>query len=256
MKFPAGTDGGIISNPQDEGFIRDLMAFVGAIEIETGSGHGFILTENGKLISAYFRNDNGVFRGKEALSHMTLDSDGNDDQTFSLRRYDTAEFVLAVRISRDEHLLLSGSVPAPSPAEPQPAPQPVQQPSAEAGAQKAAPVSSVPPEYLDETRLRKILSQPGVIAVSAFFEGFPVQSIGDADFEHVAASAEDFMRAGLKITQEMKTGNLDQLILETANNKFIIAPCGDLYLCIFTTAEAQLGLIRVVLKSIQKEITG
>ena len=256
MKFPAGTDGGIISNPQDEGFIRDLMAFVGAIEIETGSGHGFILTENGKLISAYFRNDNGVFKGKEALSHMTLDSDGNDDQTFSLRRYDTAEFALAVRISRDEHLLLSGSVPAPPPAEPQPAPQPVQQPSAEAGAQKAAPVSSVPPEYLDETRLRKILSQPGVIAVSAFFEGFPVQSIGDADFEHVAASAEDFMRAGLKITQEMKTGNLDQLILETANNKFIIAPCGDLYLCIFTTAEAQLGLIRVVLKSIQKEITG
>ena len=87
MEFPAGTDGGIISNPQDEGFIQDLMAFVGAIEIETGSGHGFILTENGKLISAYFRSDEGVFRGKEALSHMTMGSDGNDDQTFSLRRY-------------------------------------------------------------------------------------------------------------------------------------------------------------------------
>ena len=54
----------------------------------------------------------------------------------------------------------------------------------------------------------------------------------------------------------MKIGNLDQLILETAQNKFIIAPCGDLYLCILTTADAQLGLIRVVLKSIQKEITG
>ena len=33
MKFPAGTDSGIIFSPQDEGFIRDLMAFVGAIEI-------------------------------------------------------------------------------------------------------------------------------------------------------------------------------------------------------------------------------
>jgi len=255
MKFPAGTDGGIISNPQDEGFIRDLMAFVGAIEIETGAGHGFILTENGKLVSAYFRSDEGVFRGKEALSHMTLDSGGNDDQTFSLRRYDPREFAQAVSISRDEHLLLSGAAPA-APAEPPAAPHPAQQPPAGPGTPAAAPGSPVPPQYLDETKLRKILSQPGVIAVSAFFEGFPVQSMGDADFEHVAASAEDFMRAGMKIAQEMKTGNLDQLILETASNKFIIAPCGDLYLCIFTTAESQLGLIRVVLKSIQKEITG
>jgi len=254
MEFPAGTDGGIISNPQDEGFIKDLMAFVGAIEIETGSGHGFILTENGKLISAYFRNDEGVFRGKEALSHMTMGSDGNDDQTFSLRRYDAGEFSLAVRISREEHLLLAGPEPA-SPIEAQPIPQPGE-PLQEDPAGKVAPSSPVPPEYLDEARLRKILSQPGVIAVSAFFEGFPVQSIGNADFEHVAASAEDFMRAGMKIAQEMKTGNLDQLILETAKNKFIIAPCGDLYLCIFTTSEAQLGLIRVVLKSIQKEIAG
>ena len=73
----------------------------------------------------------------------------------------------------------------------------------------------VPPELLDESKLQKILSQPGVIAVSAFFEGFPVQSIGDADFEHVAASAEDFARAGTKIAQEMNIGHLDQLILET-----------------------------------------
>lgn len=54
----------------------------------------------------------------------------------------------------------------------------------------------------------------------------------------------------------MMIGNLDQLILETSTNKFIIAPCGDLYLCIFTRADAQLGLIRVVLKSIQREIAG
>ena len=37
MKFPAGTDGGTISNPQDEEFIQDLMAFCGAIEITTGN---------------------------------------------------------------------------------------------------------------------------------------------------------------------------------------------------------------------------
>ena len=89
--------------------------------------------------------------------------------------------------------------------------------------------------------------------MSAFFEGFPVQSLGDADFEHVAASAEDFMRAGVKIAQDMNAGPLEQMILETAENKFIIAPCGDLFLCVFTTADTRLGLIRVVLKSIQCE---
>jgi predicted regulator of Ras-like GTPase activity (Roadblock/LC7/MglB family) len=243
MKFPAGTDGGTISNPQDEGFIRELMSFVGAIEIETGSGHGFILTEKGKLISAYFSSDQGTFRGREALSHMTLDSDGTEEQAFSLRRYNPSEFSLAVRISGEEKLLLADVPPESAPEVP-------------AVPAEAAPAPVNPSDLLDETRLRKIISQPGVIAVSAFFEGFPVQSIGDEDFEHVAASAEDFWRAGLKIAQEMKIGSLDQLILETAQNKFIIAPCGDLYLCILTTADAQLGLIRVVLKSIQKEITG
>lgn len=243
MKFPAGTDGGTVSNPQDEGFIRELRSFVGAIEIETGSGHGFILTEKGKLISAYFSSDQGTFKGKQALSHMTLDSDGTEEQTFSLRRYNPSEFSLAVRISGEEKLLLT-DVPVAATQE------------APAAPAKTAPSPVVPSDLLDETRLRKIISQPGVIAVSAFFEGFPVLSIGDEDFEHVAASAEDFWRAGMKIAQEMKIGNPDQLILETAQNKFIIAPCGDLHLCIFTTAEAQLGLIRVVLKSIQKEITG
>jgi predicted regulator of Ras-like GTPase activity (Roadblock/LC7/MglB family) len=110
------------------------------------------------------------------------------------------------------------------------------------------------PWLIDEARLRKILGQPGVIAVSAFFEGFPVQSVGNEDFEHVAALAEDFLRAGTKIARGMGIGLPDQLILETPENKCIIAPCGDLSICILTNADAQLGLIRVVLKSIQIEI--
>lgn len=240
MKFPAGTNGGTISNPQDEGFIREMMSFCGAIEITTGTGHGFILTDNGRLISAYFKDGAGEFKGTEALSQMTLDP-GDDDspQTFSLHRYNPDEFSQAVRISQNEDLLLARESQAPVTAPP----------AEEKG-------TAGGPQLLDESKLNKILSQPGVLAVSAFFEGFPVQSLGDADFEHVAASAEDFARAGTKIAQEMDIGNLDQLILETPTNKFIIAPCGDLYLCIFTRSDAQLGLIRVVLKSIQKEISG
>jgi predicted regulator of Ras-like GTPase activity (Roadblock/LC7/MglB family) len=250
MKFPAGTDGGTVSNLQDEAFIREAMFFVGVIEIRTASGHGFILTENGKLIAAYFRSSGGAFIGKAAISHMITNSGGAEEQTFRLRRYNPAEFSLAVRISRDEHLLLADQAPAPDVREHEPPP------AAPVPAVKSGPAASAHPEFLDETMLKKILSQPGVIAVSAFFEGFPVQSLGEGDFEHVAASAEDFMRAGTKIAQEMKIGDLNQLILETAQNKFIIAPCGDLYLCVLTAADAQLGLIRVVLKSIQKEITG
>ncbi|MHB8164738.1 MAG: roadblock/LC7 domain-containing protein [Methanoregula sp.] len=237
MKLPAGTDGGTITNPQEEGLIPYLMAFRGAIEIETGSGNGFILTENGKLKAAYFKSGENTSRGKEALSYLMADSPETGlKQTFNLRKYSDDEFNRALTIANDENLLLS--VPPQKPAVPlEVDPDPVM------------------PVLLDEKNLRKIASQPGVIAVSTFFEGFPVQSMGDADFEHVAALAEDLMRAGARIAQEMKVGALDQLILETAENKFIIAPCGDLFLCVFTTSDAQLGLIRVVLKSIQAEIT-
>ena len=229
MKFPAGTPGGTISNPQDEQFIQDMMVFCGAIEITTASGHGFILTDNGRLISAYFRRGGSVFRGKEALAHLSLDAGDNDtSQSFSLHRYNPDELAQAVRISEEERLLLAGTVP-----ESPPAGTPVEK------------TTNTDPRLLDESKLKKILSLPGVIAVSAFFEGFPVQSIGDADFEHVAASAEDFTRAGTRIAQEMNIGYLDQLILETPSNKFIIAPCADLFLCVFTRADAQLGLILI-----------
>ncbi|HMK16342.1 MAG TPA: hypothetical protein VK450_05415, partial [Methanomicrobiales archaeon] len=66
-------------------------------------------------------------------------------------------------------------------------------------------VSKVPekpprePPLIDEKMIQKILRQPGVIAVSTFFEGFAVQSAGRADFEQVAANAEDLFRAGKKI---------------------------------------------------------
>ena len=242
MKLPAGTEGGTVTDPQDEKFIQELRVFLGAIEIKTGAGNGFILTRSGKLVAAYFRTSAGPFRGRAALSYITLES-GNGDQiqNFHLRKYNESEFATALRICRESSLLIAEDTSEPG-----------------EGDLKTAPPQgqAVPRNYLDQAKLKKILNQPGVIAVSAFYEGFPVQSIGDADFEHVAASAEDFMRAGTKIAEEMHIGQLDQMILETADNKFIIAPCGDLYLCVFTAADAQLGLIRVVLKSIQSEVCG
>jgi predicted regulator of Ras-like GTPase activity (Roadblock/LC7/MglB family) len=244
MKLPAGIDGGTITNPQDETFFDELAAFRGAVEIRTPLGKGFILVDKGRLLAALFRTDTDAYQGGSALSSMTMDSgDANVVQTFHFRIYNDEEFARALDLSTQAGLLIVSDETPPPAAQKTPPVKP---------AEKTREPSGVPPE-LDQAKLQKIMSQPGVIAVSAFFEGFPVQSMGDADFEKVAASAEDFMRAGVKIALEMNAGPLDQMILETAENKFIIAPCGDLFLCVFTTADTQLGLIRVVLKSIQSE---
>ncbi len=233
MKLPAGTDGGTITGPQDETFFSRLSVFRGAVEIRLDGGSGFILVDNGRLQAAMFRTANEIHKGRAALSFMTSSEDIRTTQSFHLRQYSEPEFARALELCRESHLLIAYEAPA---RQRQPVP-----------ARDTRPV----PPGLDEGRLRKILIQPGVIAVSAFFEGFPVQSIGNADFEKVAASAEDFMRTGVRIAEEMGAGPLEQLILETGRNKFIIAPCGDLFLCVFTSADAQLGLIRVVIRSIQ-----
>jgi predicted regulator of Ras-like GTPase activity (Roadblock/LC7/MglB family) len=252
MKLPAGTDGGTITDPQDEKFFNDLATFCGAVEIRTSAGTGFILVDNGRLLAAMFRTASDTYQGGSALSYITTDS-GHEGavQTFHLRTYNGEEFNRALEICRESGLLIPAEEPVPFSGEEPAAPAAEAPPAGAAG--KPQDTSGVPREFLDQSKLKKILNQPGVIAVSAFFEGFPVQSMGDADFEHVAASAEDFMRAGVKIAEDISAGSLEQMILETAENKFIIAPCGDLFLCVFTTADTQLGLIRVVLKSIQSE---
>jgi predicted regulator of Ras-like GTPase activity (Roadblock/LC7/MglB family) len=242
MRLPAGTVEGIITNPKKEGLLQYLTTFKGLIETETPSGHGFILINNGTLVAAYYKNSVALFRGQSALAPMNMETDADfvSPQTLNVRKYTDDEYSRAVQISLEEDLL-------------------IHEPGAPAGEDNEdlfTDESEEIPEPLDETKLKKIKGLAGVIAVAAFYEGFAIQSLGDADFEHVAASAEDLMRAGTKIAGDLKIGALDQMILETDENKFIIAPCGDLYICVFTTADAHLGLIRVVLKNIQSEISG
>lgn len=246
MRLPAGTVEGTFTNPKKEGLLQYLMSFRGLIEIESLSGHGFILAENGSIAGAYFNNNNGFFRGNTALMHMPLNSSVSNDspQTFNVRKYTEAEFSRAIQISKEEGLLTTGIHPFAD----------LSDLHLEDNEPADLPDYELP-KFLDENKLHKIKSLTGVIAVAAFFEGFPLKWIGNADFEHVAASAEDLMRAGYKIAQDLKIGSLDQMILETDENKFIIAPCGDFFLCVFTTADAHLGLIRVVIKNIQSEIS-
>ena len=101
-----------------------------------------------------------------------------------------------------------------------------------------------------EEKLMAILRQRGVLVVSAFYEGFPVQSVGTGDFEYEAAIAEDLLRAGKKVAEDLGIGHLDQLTLETPEGKLIIAPYGDLSLLVYTTPDAHLGIIRLAIKGI------
>jgi len=104
---------------------------------------------------------------------------------------------------------------------------------------------------LDDKRLEGIQRQPGVLAVLAFYEGFAVKSIGSGDFEQVAAAAEDFLRSGEKIISDMKMGALSQITLEAGEKKCIVVPYGDLFLCLLTSADVNLGLVRLMIRHIQ-----
>lgn len=238
MKLPAGREGGVIINPQKEGMLEHLMTFTGAIEIDTGGGRGFLLTRNGELLAAYFRDNQSVYRGASAIGNLvSAPGKSGQQQSFIMRTYDEEDFAAALALCSGNQLLVERTAPAA---------EPVLEPAEEMPADKPHGRTSI-----DKATLSRITEQPGVIAVSAFYEGFPVQSLGTADFEHVAARAEDLLRAGTAISRDMNLGTTSQLILETDENKFIIAPCGDLFLCIIARADAPLGLIRVIIKSIQ-----
>ena len=107
-------------------------------------------------------------------------------------------------------------------------------------------------ELMDEQRLENIQKQPGILAVLAFYEGFPVFAAGKGDFEQIAAVAEDFLRAGEKTTGDMRMGSLGQITLEAGEKKCIIVPHGDLFLCIITLSDINLGLVRLAIRTLQK----
>ncbi len=220
MNLPEGTHIGYIANPLKEEDVQQIIGLVGVIRISTSHGQGFILIDQGKLIGAMFSTTIKDYRGKHALEIINAGA----PETMELRRYDEAEFKTAADVCRTEGLMLE-----------------------EGGSRPDIP------NLLDETKLKKILKQPGVIAVSAFSEGFAVYSLGEADFDQVAAMAEDLLRAGMKIAADIRMGNIDQIILETGLGKLIIAPYGDLYLCVYTAPDANIGLIRMTLKILQEE---
>jgi predicted regulator of Ras-like GTPase activity (Roadblock/LC7/MglB family) len=220
MNLPEGSIIGTVrATPASAALL--LASSRGVMELTGEGSAGFILMDRGVQVAAYFWDGRETFSGAPALDLFSSARDEPKD--LRLRSYTDEEFREAVAIARKERLLLQ-EVPAPAP---------------------------VP---LDEHRLEKILKLPGILAVAAFSEGFAVFSKGKADFEQIAAVAEDLLRAGRKISSDIGTGGLEQVILETSGGKFIIAPCGDLYLCLLAESDANLGLIRVVIRDMQSGV--
>lgn len=234
MMLPDGKIFGSMTAPLTE-VLPFTEAFHAAILVRTDDGEGFVLSAEGKAVAAWYQDRAEELRGERALAHLLA----LPSLPCELSRYGDDEYTLALERCRDAGYLVEGESRE---DEVEAAPAPADGESAE---------PAVP--ELNEESLRLILSQPGVIAVSAFYEGFAVQSVGATDFDRIAAVSEDFLRAGLKIASDMEMGGLDEIILETPGGKLIIAPFGDLSLCVLTAANANLGLVRVALRSIRWE---
>ncbi len=230
MSLPEGTYAGVAAVPLQEEHPEGFRPFSGRVEVLTNKGSGFLIVGEGKVIAAYFKDETHSYRGREVIAHL-MDSDKETD--LNLRyiqyRYTPAQMSEAYAFCRQEGLFMQ---------------------------EKDASPAQAAGNRLDDALLSRLFNQPGVVAVSVFFEGFPVQSIGDGDFEQVAAMAEDFLRAGKKMADNLGMGVLDQIILESDERKCVVAPYGDLYLCLLTNTNVNLGLIRLAIHTIQSELKG
>lgn len=221
MKFPEGTVVGTFS-----GTLADIQPFIspliGVLYAVDSHGEGFLLIEKGKFVASLFFSDSSAMKGNDAYEFLT----GVKALEIEMRKYTPEEFSEAHEICAKESLLIAYD-------------------------ENGKPLRQI---ASGQWKLERIKKQPGVLAVAAFHEGFAVQSTGNADFEQVAAAAEDLLRTGKEIAGDLAIEPLNQLILETPHGKFIIAPYGDIYICIFTEADANLGLIRMAISNLQSEI--
>lgn len=229
MNLPQGAYVGTIENPLSEGHAKAAPSPTGRVEVLTDQGSGILIVDRGTIVAACYREASLEWKGNDAVAYLRSAFGGGADPRigYVMYNYTEEEYMAATRESQEEKIMVKGI--SELPAHPFPA-------------------------KLDDRKLERILSHSGVIAVSVFFEGFPVQSQGEADFEQVAAMAEDFLRAGKKASLDMGMGMLDQIVLEGHERKCIIAPYGDLYLCLLTEADTPLGLIRLAIKNIQQEL--
>ena len=82
----------------------------------------------------------------------------------------------------------------------------------------------------------------------------PTDGAGRTLVAEVSTAFDDLLAMHARadeIAREIDVGPLNQIILETGRGKLIIAPHGDLNVCVFTEPDANLGLIRVAIRGMQ-----
>jgi len=221
MILPEGSIIGKFSGSLED-IIPFTVPFLGVIHIVGTKMEGLILIDKGKFIASYLKNDSGELKSNQAYEQLEIEK----FLEFELRKYSAEEFALARNTSAIEGLLIALDENG----------KPLKQKKLSKG-----------------WNLEKIQNQPGVLSVAAFLDGFAIESAGKADFEQIAAVAEDLLGISKKIASDLNIEPLNQIILETPHGKFIIAPYGDINVCIFTESDANLGMIRMALRNLQSE---
>jgi predicted regulator of Ras-like GTPase activity (Roadblock/LC7/MglB family) len=114
-----------------------------------------------------------------------------------------------------------------------------------------SPLLRTPPiEDSEVADLGWILRRNGVLAASVFSDGFSVVALGDADFEAVAAIAEDALRSAESIAATLDMGAFVQMTIQMKGKNVIIAPWRDTHICFLTSPKTHLGQIRGILQEL------
>lgn len=234
MKIPDGsfvaeTDGPLPEVLKDYGH-----DFRGCIRVEKGensrSSQGFILMEDGNVLASAFATLGITLYQMNALDRMM----SLKDARLKIYSYSEEEKSMVFDTYPDSVI---GDLPQ------------------KTEALEEAPAAPEPSRISYDVLLSMVTQLPGVMAAALVLDGLPIYQQGQhVDFEHIAVATEDMVRSGTKIATELQLGSAEQIILETPSNKVVIAPINDMFLCVLTAAEANLGLIRLSIKNAQNSM--
>ncbi len=231
MRIPDGSLVAETDRPLPEVLKAYGRDFRGCIRVEKGenrgSSEGFILVEYGNVLASAFSTMGITLYQMNALDRMMSLKD------VQLKVYS---------ISEEERSRIVGLYPDSVIGD--------LPPKAEYHEAQAEPE-----ELSYDVVLSTVTQLPGVVAAALVQDGLPIYQQGQqVDFEHIAVATEDMVRSGTKIATELQLGSAEQIILETPYNKVVIAPIADMFLCVLTAADANLGLIRLSIRNAQNSM--
>jgi predicted regulator of Ras-like GTPase activity (Roadblock/LC7/MglB family) len=234
LKIPDGSFVAETDSPLPE-VLKDYgHDFRGCIRVEKGENsrpsQGFILMEDGNVLASAFATLGITLYQMNALDRMM----SLKDARLKIYSYSEEEKSMVFDTYPDSVI---GDLPQ------------------KTDVIEEAPAAPEPSRISYDVLLSTVTQLPGVMAAAMVLDGLPIYQQGQhVDFEHIAVATEDMVRSGTKIATELQLGSAEQIILETPSNKVVIAPINDMFLCVLTAAEANLGLIRLSIKNAQNSM--